>query len=44
VVVWRLETAGDGRSEERERESLARGERGSGLYDGVNASTVHRCS
>jgi hypothetical protein len=28
----------------RERESPARGERGSGLYYGVNASTVHRCS
>jgi len=28
----------------RERESLARGERCSGLYYGVNASTVHRCS
>jgi len=28
----------------RERESPARGERCSGLYHGVNASTVHRCS
>jgi hypothetical protein len=31
VVVWRLETAGDGRSEERERERVA-GERRERLW------------
>ena len=44
MVVRRLETAGDGRSEERERESPARGERGSEKCYGANACMVYRCS
>jgi len=38
---WTRPESGD---RKRERESPARGERGSGLYYAVNASTVHRCS
>jgi len=40
VVVWKLEMAGYGRSEEREG---VRGERCSRLCYGENVSTVHRC-
>ena len=43
VVVRRLDTAGDGRSEEKERESPARGERCSEMCYGADACMVYRC-